>query len=56
MDYQVIPEEKIVCVWSNEAPKEDIDRYRSQGYRVAYFIRGDRPVRDVLKSIILSRC
>ena len=56
MDYQVIPEEKIVCVWGDNAPKDEIDRYRSQGYRVAYFIRGSSPVRDVLRSIILSRC
>jgi hypothetical protein len=56
MMYKVIPEEKVVCVWSEDVPQDEIVRYRQKGYRVAYFIPGNRPLRDALREIILQRC
>ena len=56
MLYRVIPEEKVVCVWSEDAPQEEIAAFRQNGYRMAYFIPGNRPLRDALREIILPRC
>ena len=41
MLYKVIPEEKVVCVWSEDAPRDEIASYRQKGYRVAYFLPGN---------------
>ena len=56
MLYKVIPEEKVVCVWSEDAPQDEIAKCRQKGYRVAYFIPGNRPLRDTLREIVLQRC
>ena len=56
MLYKVIPEEKVVCVWSEDAPQDEIAIFRQKGYRVAYFIPGNRPLRDTLREIVLQRC
>ena len=56
MLYKVIPEEKVVCVWSQDAPQDEIAKCRQKGYRVAYFIPGNRPLRDTLREIVLQRC
>ena len=56
MGYSVIPEEKFICVWSDDVPEDVIEKYRALGYGVAYFIRGSQPVREALRPIILARC
>ena len=55
MDYKVVPEDKLVCVWTDEASKEELDEYRSMGYKIAYFMRGQKPLKDVLRAIVLPR-
>jgi len=56
MNYQIIPEEKLVCLWDEDAAEDTIRNLQKQGYRVAYFVRGANPSGDALRSIALSRC
>ena len=56
MLYKVIPEEKVVCVWSEDAPQDEIAQYKQKGYRVAYLIPGNRPLRDAVRESVLQRC
>ena len=53
MDYKVVPKDKLVCVWTDEASEEELDEYRRMGYRIAYFMRGHKPIKDVLRAIVL---
>ena len=55
MGFDVMPEDKIVCVWSDEVPCELLNEYRMKGYRIAYFVRGPKPLKEVFKEIILPR-
>lgn len=55
MGFDVLPEDNMVCVWSDDAPHEILNEYRMKGYMIAYFVRGHKPVREVLKEIVLPR-
>ena len=55
MDYKAMAGEKLVCVWTDEASEEALDEYRRMGYRTVYFMRGQKPIKDVLRSIVLPR-
>lgn len=56
MTYQVSHEGKFVSVFDDNAPEDELRQYAEKGYKIAYFIRGNTPLVDVMRFIIQNRC
>ena len=56
MGYQVSHEGRFVSVFSADVTDEELQGYREKGYVIAYFIRGNTPLVDVMRCIVLNRC
>ena len=53
--HSVLHEDKVVCIFGDGVPKEEIDKYKEKGYMIAYFVRGEKPLKDIWREIILPR-
>lgn len=56
MTHTVSHESKMVYVFSQQAPEEELQSYARKGYRMVRFLRGSEPVTDVMRGILLHRC
>jgi len=56
MDYRVCHESKFISVFGENAPEDELKNYASKGYKIAYFIRGNTPMVDIIRGVVLNRC
>lgn len=54
--YHVSREGKFISVFNDSVPVEELQPFIDKGYKVAYFVRGNIPTVDIMRTLIQNRC
>ena len=54
--YRVSREGKFISVFDDSVPAEELQPFIDKGYKVAYFVRGNIPTVDIMRTLIQNRC
>lgn len=54
--YRVSHEGKFISVFNDSVSAEELQPFVDKGYKVAYFVRGNIPTVDIMRTLIQNRC